>query len=321
MISSLLSVSPALSATRWNPEELVTLGVRPPAGLFVLYFVYRFVQRTPWPRPFRLSFAFKHLAMAVLSAGTWLLLSRAIEAVIPIPRVEEPRFDDQFFMVGMIAYFIAAGISYAVVSEARAARAEALAARSQLAALRGQLHPHFLFNALHTVVQLIPVNQALAMEAAELVADLLRSALEEQRDEVSLAEEWRFVSRYLAMERMRFGDRLVVRDDIPDALRAERVPAFALQTLVENAVRHGAAPRADATTISVAAARRGNTLVLSVTNDGASRAVTGSTVGTGLARLRERLNALYGSVASLSTNALTSGGYEASIELPAGRVA
>ena len=67
---------------------------------------------------------------------------------------------------------------------------------------RTQLHPHFLFNALHTVVQLIPADPARANEAAELVADLLRTTLEEQRDEVTLGDEWRFVSRYLAVEQM-----------------------------------------------------------------------------------------------------------------------
>lgn len=312
--------------TRWNPEELLVIAVRPPVGLAILYVVYRYVQRTPWPRPFRLSFALRHLSMALVSAGAWLVLSRTIESLIPIPRVEEPRFDDQFFVIGMIAYFIAAGISYAVVSEARAAQAEALAARTQLAALRAQLHPHFLFNALHTVVQLIPVNQARAMEAAELVAELLRSALEEQRDEVTLGEEWRFVSRYLAMERMRFGDRLIVRDDIPDDLRDERVPAFALQTLVENAVRHGAAPRAETTEIVIVAKRHGTALTLAVTND---LVPSGSIVsdsapagaGTGLSRLRERLTVLYGNVASLTANALASGGFQAVVEIPAGHIA
>jgi LytS/YehU family sensor histidine kinase len=77
------------------------------------------------------------------------------------------------------------------------------------------------------------------------VAELLRATLEEQRDEVTLADEWRFVSRYLAVEGIRFGDRLVVRADLAPDLLDERVPAFALQTLVENAARLVCRPAAD----------------------------------------------------------------------------
>jgi LytS/YehU family sensor histidine kinase len=93
-------------------------------------------------------------------------------------------------------------------------------------------------------------------EAAELVADLLRTTLEEQRDEVTLGDEWRFVSRYLAVEQIRFGDRLIVRAELADGLLDECIPAFALQTLVENAVRHGAAPRVAPTEIVVRRAMR-----------------------------------------------------------------
>jgi LytS/YehU family sensor histidine kinase len=156
--------------------------------------------------------------------------------------------------IGVLMYASVVGISYAADGSARAARAESVAARTQLAALRAQVQPHFLFNALHTVIQLIPVEPQRATEAAELVADLLRATLEEQRDEVTLGDEWTFVSRYLAVERIRFGDRLVVRADMDIDLLDERVPAFALQTLVENAVHHGAAPRVAATEIVITAA-------------------------------------------------------------------
>jgi LytS/YehU family sensor histidine kinase len=160
------------------------------------------------------------------------------------------------------------------------------------------------------------------MDAAELVADLLRTTLEEQRDEVPLEDEWRFVSRYLEMERIRFGDRLVVRDDIPDGLLDEPVPAFALQTLVENAVRHGAAPRVAPTEIVVTAADSGSALTLTVRNSGdagsgaAAGTGTGSGAGTGLARLRERLAVLYGSRARLECRPAGEGGYEAMLVVP-----
>lgn len=181
-----------------------------------------------------------------------------------------------------------------------------------------QLHPHFLFNALHTVVQLTPVDPARATEAAELVADLLRVTLEEQRSEVTLDEEWGFVERYLAVERIRFGDRLVVRADKPADLLDERVPAFALQTLVENAVRHGAAPRVAATEIVVSATGSASELTLSVRNsgDGKPAPAAGAGAGTGLARLRERLAELYGSAARLACGPAVDGGYDAVLMVP-----
>jgi LytS/YehU family sensor histidine kinase len=225
----------------------------------------------------------------------------------------------EYLFLGIIGYAIVVGVSHAMEGSARAARAEAVAARAQLAALRAQVHPHFLFNALHTVVQLIPIDPPRAVEAAELVADLLRTTLEEQRDEVTLDDEWRFVSRYLAVERIRFGDRLILRADVRDSLLDERVPAFALQTLVENAVRHGAAPRVAPTEIVVtAAAGSASELTLSVWNsgDGAPAGLTIAGAGTGLARLRERLAVLYGSAARLACDSAANGGFEAVLVVP-----
>jgi LytS/YehU family sensor histidine kinase len=145
------------------------------------------------------------------------------------------------------------------------------------------------------------------------------TTLEEQGDEVTLGDEWRFVSRYLPVERIRFGDRLVVRSKMSGDLLDEHVPAFALETLVENAVRHGAAPRVAPTEIAVTAAGTATELTLSVrdTGNGASKGLTVvAGAGTGLARLRERLTVLYGSAARLSTGPAADGGFEAVLVVP-----
>jgi LytS/YehU family sensor histidine kinase len=304
----------------WRPGEIAAAVIRVGTGLLVTLLVYRFARRVPWPRPFRLRFAALHLAAAPVAVAAWFVLSNALEALIP-GWVSDVGFTARVFeslVMGLCGYAIVVGVAHAVEGAARAARAEAIAARTQLAALRAQIHPHFLFNALHTVVQLIPVEPARATEAAELVADLLRTALEEQRDEVTLGDEWRFVSRYLAIERIRFGDRLVVRAELDPDLLDECVPAFALQTLVENAVHHGAAPRVAPTEIVVAAAASARELTLSVRNtgDGAAVRATGAGVGTGLARLRERLAVLYGSAAKLACGPADDGGFEAMLVVP-----
>ncbi|HYD53592.1 MAG TPA: histidine kinase [Gemmatimonadaceae bacterium] len=304
------------AAPVWSPEERVAAVVRPLVGLLVAFAVFRFVQRAPWPRPFRLRFVVLHVVVALVAILAWHLGSLVIEAIFLGGHLPD-RFRGEVFFIGGIVYTIVAGVSYAVEATARAARAEALAARTQLAALRAQIHPHFLFNALHAVVQLIPVQPARAAEAAELVADLLRTAVEEQRDEVTLGDEWRFVSRYLAIERMRFGDRLVVRAEIPAALLDERMPSFALQTLVENAVRHGAAPRVEPTEVAVTATHTASALTVTVRNAVQATPATPATPvgGTGIARLRERLAVLYGGAARLACGQ-EDGTYEAVLVVP-----
>jgi two-component system LytT family sensor kinase len=304
----------------WQPGEAEAMAVALTTGVALALLVYRLIRLVPWPRPFRLRFVAFHVVAAPLAGFAWFVLSTAVGTFVPglLWEISTANRRFEFMVIGTVFYAIIAGVSYAEDATARAARAEATAARTQLAALRAQVHPHFLFNALHTVVQLIPVDPARAMEAAELVADLLRTTLEEQRDEVRLEDEWRFVSRYLAIERIRFGDRLVVRDDIPGDLLDARVPAFALQTLVENAVRHGAAPRVAPTEIVVTAARRGSELALSVRNsgDGKPAPAAESGPGTGLARLRERLAVLYGKAARLECGPAADGGYESVLVVP-----
>jgi len=315
---SLLAARPV-----WSTEEVVTGSIGLTTGLAIAFLVSRFARRMPWPRPFRLRFAALHVVGALLSAAAWAVTSSALQSLLLggsfVARVD--RRWAEFLFIGTIVYAIVVGVSHAVEATARAARAEAAAAQTQLAALRAQLHPHFLFNALHTVVQLIPIEPARAMEAAELVADLLRATMEEQRDEVTLGDEWSFVSRYLAVERIRFGDRLVVRADLPPSLLDECIPAFALQTLVENAVQHGAAPRVAATEIVVTAAGSASELTLSVRNTGddvPARATKGGP-GTGLARLRERLAVLYGSATRLACRPAGEGGFEAVLVVPLNR--
>ena len=205
--------------------------------------VRRFVARHPWPRPFRLSFLALHLPAAALFSLCWFGLNSVFESVRTgqLVMVVGPGLTP-YLSMGVWLYVMVAGVLYAHQEAARAAEQSALAARTQLDALRAQLHPHFLFNALHTVVQLIPSDPRTASRAAEELAALLRAATEERRDLIPLGEEWALVQRYLALEALRLGERLVLETRIDAETEACLVPSFALQTLVENAVRPGAAP-------------------------------------------------------------------------------
>ena len=309
----------------WEPGELAAAVSGLSAGAITVFLLYRFVRRVPWPRPFRLRFVLVHVAAAIAFTVAWLLLSIAIESLFTGSLLEtrngRPLRLREHPPISLLVYAVVVGVAYSAEARARAAHARAEAARTQLAALRAQLHPHFLFNALHSVVQLIPIDPARASHAAELVASLLRATMEEERDLVPLADEWGFVSRYLEVEHIRFGERLRVRTEMDPDLLEERVPSFALQTLVENAVRHGAAHQVAPTEIVVSAVGTDGKLTLSVRNSGERvppvPAETGT--GTGLSRLRDRLALLYGDAARVTWGAREEGGFEAVLVVPRGR--
>ena len=277
-------------------------------------------ERKPWPRPMRARFVAMHALLSVVYAITLVLCNSLIESVLRrhMVIVLGPGLG-AYFIVGIWLYIMIAGVSYTILAIDRVARAEANAARAQLAALRSQLNPHFLFNALHTVVQLIPREPKLAAQAAEQLAGLLRGAIEEDRDLVTVSEEWAFVERYLDIERIRFGHRLRVHVELSAEARDAWLPVFALQTLVENAVRHGAAPRVEPTDISIAGSvSKGKlTLVVRDSGGGASADQLAGSSGTGLKRLRDRLAVLYGTDAHLDIATSATTGFSATLVVPA----
>jgi len=291
--------------------------VGPGAALGIL--VYKFASRLPWPHPFRLAFVAMHLLAAVLYAASWYVLICVIDSLVLRRLVLQIGPGNAvFFLTGIWLYIVVAVVAYANLAAQRTAKIETQAARMQLDALRAQLHPHFLFNALHTVVQLIPTDPRAAARAAEQLAGVLRTAIEEQRDLIPLAAELAFVERYLAIEHIRFGERLHVQIEVDTASRQALVPSFALQTLVENAVRHGATPRVEPTQIRIAATLGERVLALKVTDTGAGADVhaieTGS--GTGLRRLRERMRWLYGERARLDLISDAGSGFAATLTVP-----
>jgi len=295
-----------LTAHQSTPHEAMFVAARAMiAGVIVCFPVYRFTKRWPWPERLTFSFVWRQLVAAIVFSVAFIFMNSVIESLLRLRLVIIVGGGlGPFLVMGVCIYAMVAGVIYASDATARAARAEAMAATSRLAALRSQLNPHFLFNALHAVVHLIPRDPALASKAAEEVAGLLRTTLEEDRDLVSLAEELAFVRRYLTLERIRFGDRLIVHEDIAgDALDA-LVPIFAVQTLVENAVRHGAAPRIEPTTIAIRGFVDRGSLTLTVRDNGngAPSDVLANTKGSGLARLRDRIEGLYGARGRLAVD-------------------
>jgi signal transduction histidine kinase len=222
-------------------------------------------------------------------------------------------------------YFAVLGCVYAFTyfveareREAQAARLSAQLSEARLGALRMQLNPHFLFNSLNAIGVLVrDQNTTAASRMIELLGDVLHTVLRtDDRHEIPLEDELRFLEQYLAIEQVRFSDRLRVTWTIGD-VRSALVPAFVLQPLVENALRHGIAKRSEAGAIEIVARREGETTVLAVRDDGPGlTASTEGGPGVGLRNVRERLRTLYGEGARLELASGMSGGATATIHLP-----
>jgi hypothetical protein len=182
------------------------------------------------------------------------------------------------------------------------------ASRSELKALRAQINPHFLFNALNAIAGLIHRHPARADRTIEQLAEVFRYALRSSDDEwTPLGDEVRFVQSYLAVERARFGDRLQTEVHVADAAAQTRIPTMVVQTLVENAVKHGLTEVRGAAIVGVDARVAADRLVVSVTDNGpgftpAALAAAGASTaggGYGLANIRHRLRGYFGERASL----------------------
>ncbi len=264
-----------------------------------------------------------HLFLA--SAGYFLIR--------PFPS-EDPNFWALFLglclspllFVDLLMYWGVLWVGYAVdyyrrfkEEEIHASGLETQLAQAQLQALKMQLHPHFLFNTLNAVSTLVRTNKNEA--ATDMIAglsDLLRLTLESSdAQEVTLKEELDFLERYLEIEQIRFGDRLRVQMDIEPGTLHARVPNLLLQPLVENAIRHGIAPRAEAGLIEIRAAREDDILRLHVRDDGPGLP-EGDRVhnGVGLSNTMARLERLYGSAQRVTFANADDGGALITLELP-----
>ncbi len=212
---------------------------------------------------------------------------------------------------GVLTYWLVVGLyqsihfyQAAMERQTRAAQLETQLFHAELENLKSQLHPHFLFNSLHTIGILS-------------LGDLLRMALERRENEITLQSELEFVGKYLEIEQTRFHDRLKVHMDVPPDLLAVYVPSLALQPLVENAIKHGISVDSAAGRLEIAAKRHNGRVWLCVRDDGPGPA-PGSRLrfGVGLANLQSRLKQLYGDESSLELTGGNGRGCEAIITIP-----
>lgn len=198
-------------------------------------------------------------------------------------------------------------------------------AQAQLRALKMQLHPHFLFNTLHSISSLILEDPPKANSMIAQLGDFLRLTLENSNQQlVSLQEETEFLRCYLEIEQVRFGDRLTVALELEPQTLSVQVPHLILQPVVENAIQHAIAPRATRGHINIEAKRLNNLLRLEVKDNGpgiASNDALLGTEGVGLSNVRARLHQIYGSDFRFELMNGRDGGLTVVIEIPLQREA
>jgi len=237
---------------------------------------------------------------------------------------------DKFYsgiLSSLVLYGMILAVSYVLDSRERlayqqteTARLSELLSKAQLDALRRQIEPHFLFNTLNAVAGLVRDgrNDAAVGMIAEL-SDFLRRVLQgSTQQQVALGEEMEFAQKYLDIQKVRFAERLQLSVDVPRELYPAQVPSLILQPMVENAVKHGIAKRAQGGAIRIAASRCDGVLTLRVWNDGPSLPVGWEMArsGIGMSNVRTRLQSLYGDAFELSMRNQDAGGVEVSVSLP-----
>ena len=282
----------------------IFLGERPSARLvphlakgFLLALLVVALSPVPWQwtgDPRRMARPLRGLAQALVWNALWVGLLTLF--VVPVPVLPRP-FRPPVPMVPVLC-LCAAGWLVARFQAAEGDRAEAMEGRrtleitarqAQEQALKAQLDPHVLYNALSGISELIREDPEKAENAVLSLAELYRKLTALGRlATVSLGQERALLADYLAVEHLRLGDRLRVLWDWPEALDAREVPPLLLQPLVENAIKHGLAPRKAGGTLRIAVALAGAGLRFQVANDGEPLAPARQD-GTGLANLAQRL--------------------------------
>jgi signal transduction histidine kinase len=308
--------------------QSAALAVKTP--IFLAYFVI--LGARPMASSTRRAAAASALAVLEYGALVWWFVASGRLAVVasPVAAGTAPAISPLDEGAKLLLLAVAgAVVTYATLWEERLAHdyskashdrehLEARLAQAQLESLKLQLHPHFLFNTLNTITALINTDPRAAERMVSGLSDLLRLSLRSAPEpEVPLDRELEVLDRYVEIQTVRFKDRLTVAFEIDPSVRRALVPNLILQPLVENAIRHGIAPRAAPGRIEIRATRVDGRLALRVTDDGVGAAPgVVPREGIGLSNARARLRSLYGTAHRFYAGRGPGGGFAVSIDIP-----
>jgi two-component system sensor histidine kinase AlgZ len=295
---------------------------------FVCLGAYYLCRAVPVGSTALLRLASTQLTAAGVSASLWVLAGRGwVELLVrwgippassgslspfgPSPGESYARGAPVVFGVGVLLFLLASSLQYVILAleasrkaETQALEFKLLSRDAELKALRAQIHPHFLFNALNSISALTVSQPEQARRMCLLLGDLLRRSLTlGVKERISLADELALTESLLAIEKVRFGSRLEYEQRVEDSAQACLIPPLLLQPLVENAVTHGIADLLDGGTVRIEGRRGVSRLELVIENPRDPDSPPRRGAGVGLANVKGRLAALYGSEASVSVRA------------------
>jgi len=319
----------------WTPlAAMLTYLLAVPGGLtwwqagsiaFPLCLLYAFVCLAAWypclATPLERSsvprFLFTHVVGALVASTLWILAARFLGRMLSGFRgfhgIDARLSGDLplLFGTGILLYLLAVGFHYVLLAveasrqaEARVMQAGLLARDAELRALKAQVNPHFLFNSLNSISALTASDPPRAREMCVLLGDFLRRTLGlGEKLAIPLSEEMSLIHAFLAVEKIRYGDRLRMEESVdPPALDAE-VPPLLLQPLVENAIVHGVANLVEGGWIRLTIQRRDGTLSVEIENQFDPEAPRRRRNGVGLENVRQRLEARYAGHATFAASA------------------
>ena len=314
----------------WTPALIVAIPLAVAYGFLSLSAWY-VTGGSPVDRVGALRVGVTAVGSSFLSSAVWLLVARAWLGVIgsfprwaEVPSAFRPAAPTLFgfgfllYLLAMAASYLAAAFNVSRDAERRGLELQVLAREAELRALRAQIDPHFLFNSLQSISALTTADPPAARRMCLLLADFLRETLAlGARKRIPLPSELALARRFLAVEQVRFGERLQVEIEAPDDRETESclVPPLVLQPLVENAVRHGVAHLLDRGVVHIRVEKRVATLVVTVDNPCDPDRPAGRGTGLGLRNVRQRLESLYGDEALLQTEE-NGGRFTARVTMP-----
>jgi len=256
------------------------------------------------------------LLASLIAAAVWVNAGRLLAATLataqPFAGLEDrfQRHETSLWIGGVLLFLLSTSLCYLLAeieatreAREREVRAAMMAREAELKALRDQISPHFLFNSLNSISALVGIDKQKAREMCALLADFLRTSLSiADRRFIPLEEELALTRKYLAIEQVRFAERLRFEEQLDPAALDASVPPLILQPLVENAVKHGIGQCLEGGVIRLEVRNGANDILLSLTNTFEADAPRRPGARLGIDNVRRRLETLYGGGSRLTTS-------------------
>lgn len=299
---------------------------------FVSILIWRLCKKIPFDQANRLFFFLVHFLSAMFCSALWLSMSYGFwylsEGERIFEQVDVRGIIGWQFLFGMMQYFFVAGIFYTVIyhrnlkqKEIEEVELKILARDAELKALKLQMNPHFLFNSLNSINALVTKDPSSARKMISQLSELLRMSLD-SHDKllIPLKEELDLVRTYLSIERMRFGDKMIIQEDVDSGLLSKPFPAMLLQPLLENAVKHGIANTRTGGIISLSIRQADQRIIGTVINETRDASLQSKTNkngnGMSLKNICQRLDRMYGDNYSWKTDLSETNKFKVEFTLP-----